>query len=341
MISVLVSLLLALRSSFRSRTALQIEVLALRHQLRVLERSRPRRLRLTRADRLLWVWISRAWTDWRAALVLVRPDTVIAWHRQGFRLFWTWKSRRRCGRPVATADVRALIRTMSATNPLWGAPRIHGELLKLGIEIAQSSVAKYMVRRRQPPSQTWRTFLDNHVGQIMAADFFVVPTATYRLLFVLVILAHERRRVVHVAVTAHPTTEWTGQQLRDAFPWDHAPRYLIRDRDHAFDGVAAMAKAMGIHDVRTAPHSPWQNAYAERFIGSVRRECLDHVIVLTAAGLRRILDEYISYYTGSRTHLSLDKDSPISRPIAPSTAGRVVAIPQVGGLHHRYERCAA
>ena len=188
-------------------------------------------------------------------------------------------------RPTDRAsDVRTLIRTMSQANPRWGAPRIHGELLKLGIDVCQATVAKYMVRRHHPPSQTWRTFLANHIGQVMAADFFVVPTATCRLLFVLVILAHERRRVVHVAVTAHPTAAWTAQQLREAFPWDQAPRYLLRDRDHAFDGWAETAKAMGIDEVLTAPRSPWQNAYVERFIGSARRECLDHVIVFSASG---------------------------------------------------------
>jgi hypothetical protein len=207
----------------------------------------------------------------RTALVIVKPETVIAWHRRGLRFFWTWKSRRRRGRPTVPADVRALIRTMAQTNPLWGAPRIHGELLKLGMNVSQATVAKYMGRRRQPPSQTWRTFLTNHLGQVMAADFFVVPTATCRLLFVLVILAHERRRVVHVAVTDHPSAAWTIQQLREAFPWDSAPRYLIRDRDHAFDGWAHAAKAMGLEEVLTASRSPWQNAYAERFIGSARR----------------------------------------------------------------------
>ena len=325
----------------RSRAALQFEVLALRHQLQVLERSRPRRLRLSQADRRLWVWFSRVWTEWRAALVIVKPETVLAWHRRGCRLFWTWKSRRRLGRPTVPPDIRALIRRMSEANPLWGAPRIHGELLKLGIDISQASVAKYMVRRRRPPSQTWRTFLANHLGQLMAADFFVVPTATCHLLFVLVILGHERRRIVHVAVTEHPTAAWTAQQLRDAFPWDEAPRFLIRDRDHAFDGWGATAKAMGIHEVLTAPRSPWQNAYAERFIGSVRRECLDHVIVLSAAGLRRVLQGYVEYYTTSRTHLALNKDTPFPRPVAPPAAGRVVAIPQVGGLHQRYEGRAA
>ena len=225
-------------------------------------------------------------------------------------------------------------------SPL-GAPRIHGELQQLGISVSQATVAKYMPRRDKPPSQPWRTFLANHVGPIMAADFFVVPTVTYRLLFVLVILAHDRRRVVHVAVTAHPTAEWTAQQLREAFPWDEAPRFLLHDRDHTFDGLPAAARAMGIRDLRTAPHSPWQNAYIERFIGSVRRECLDHVIVCSASGLRRVLRAYVEYYLHSRTHLSLDKDAPVSRPVAPPADGGIVAIPQVGGLHHRYERRAA
>ena len=216
---------------------------------------------------------------WRTALVLVRPETVVTWHRRGFRLFWTWRSRRRLGRPTVAPDVRTLIRTMARENPLWGAPRIDGELLKLGVAISQATVAKYIGRGPSPPSQSWRTFLTNHAQQIAAADFFMVPTATYRLLFVLVILAHERRRVVHVAATPHPTAAWTAQQFREAFPWNQAPRYLIHDRDLAFQAVTATAQAMGIEDVRTAPRSPWQNAYVERFIGSVRRECLDHVIV--------------------------------------------------------------
>ena len=228
MMPIVVSVLLSLRSLVRSRAALHLEILALRHQLQVLERSRRPRLRLTAADRLLWVCFSRIWSAWRPALVLVQPATIVAWHRRGFRLFWTSKSRHRTGRPNVPADVRMLIRTMSQANLLWGAPRIHGELRKLGIVLSQSTVAKYMMRRRRPPSQTWRTFLANHVGQVMAADFFVVPTATYRLLFVLVILAHERRRVVHVAVTDHPTSAWTAQQLRNAFPHEECPAYLLQ-----------------------------------------------------------------------------------------------------------------
>ena len=339
--SVFLALLLTLRSCARARAVLQLEVLALRHQLQVLQRTRPRRMRLEKADRWLWMSLSRVWTEWRSALVIVKPETVIAWHRRGFQMFWTWKSRRRTGRPTVPADVRLLIQTMSQTNPRWGAPRIHGELLKLGIDVSQATVAKYMIPRRRPPSQTWRTFLTNHVGQLMAADFFVVPTATGRLLFVLVILAHARRRVVHVAVTEHPTAAWTGQQLREAFPWDQAPRYLVRDRDQAFAGWANTAQAMGIEEVLTAPRSPWQNAYVERFIGSVRRECLDHVIVLSAIGLQTLMHVYCAYYEQSRTHLSLTKDAPIPRPIAMPGDGLVVAIPQVGGLHHRYERQAA
>ena len=249
-----------------------------------------------------------------------------------------WKSRRRTGRPSAAQEVRALIRRIAQENPLWGAPRIHGELLKLGVQVSQATVAKYLGRR--VPSQAWRTFLTNHMKQLAAADFFVVPTATYRLLFGLVLLAHDRRRIVHVAVTDHPTAAWTAQQFREAFPWDGAPRYVMHDRDLAFQAVAAAAKAIGIDVVRTAPRSPWQNGYIERFIGSVRRECLDHVIVLNTSGLRTILQSYVAYYTNSRTHLSLGKDSPQSRPVSPPV-GRVIATPQVGGLHYRYDRRAA
>jgi transposase InsO family protein len=230
---------------------------------------------------------------------------------------------------------------MAEENPLWGAPRVHGELLKLGIDVSQATVAKYMARHRRPPSQTWRTFLANHVDQIVAADFLVVPTVTYRLLFVLIILAHRRRRVVHVAVTAHPTALWTAQQLREAFPEDAAPRYLIHDRDHAFAAFAITASGMGIRELCTAPRSPWQNGYVERFIGSIRRECLDHMIVVNETGLSRILTRYLAYYHHSRTHLSLAKDSPAPRPISPTTLGPVVASPEVGGLHHRYDRRAA
>jgi putative transposase len=215
------------------------------------------------------------------------------------------------GRPTVPTDIRTLIQTIAQANPRWGAPRIHGELLKLGIDVSETTVAKYMGRRRQPPSQTWRTFLWNHVGQIIAADFFVVPTVTCRLVFVLVLLAHDRRRIRHVAVTAHPTAAWTAQQLREAFPWDQAPRYLIHDRDHAFDGLKATAKTMGIEEVVTAPHAPWQNPFVERFVGSARRECFDHVIAFNEAGVRKLMRHYGSYYEKTRTHcvVSYDLDS--------------------------------
>ena len=336
--SAFLSVLQTLRTSAHSRAALQLEILALRHQLQVLQRTRPRRLRLATTDRCVWVMLSRLWTGWRTALVIVKPETVIAWHRRGFRLWWNWKSQCRIGRPTVPANIRTLIRTMAQANPRWGAPQIHGELLKLGINVCQATVAKYMGRRRQPPSQTWRTFLRNRLGQIVAADFFVVPTVTYRLLFVLVLLAHDRRPIRHLAVTPHPTAAWTAQQLRDAFPWDEAPRYLLHDRDHAFDCLGAM----GIEEVLTAPRAPWQNAFVERFIGSARRECLDHAIVFNEAGLQRLMTLSCSYYERSRTHLSLDKDTPIPRPVtSPGDGAAVVAIPEVGGLHHRYERRAA
>ena len=226
-------------------------------------------------------------------------------------------------------------------NPLWGAPRIHGELQKLGISVSQSTVAKFMRRPRRTPSQAWRTFLTNHANQIMAADLFVVPTVTFRLLFALVILAHDRRQIVHVAVTEHPTAAWTAQQLRNAFSETEAPRYLLHDCDSVFADVATTIAGMNTQAVRTAPRSPWQNAYVERVIGSIRRECLDHVIVMNSAGLRRLLRDYVSYYMGSRTHLALDKDTPGPRPVTRPPVGRIVAIPEVGGLHHRYDRIAA
>jgi hypothetical protein len=341
MTSVLRSLLLTLRTLARSRAALHLEILALRHQLDVLQRIRPPRVRLAKTDRWLWVVLARLWTGWRTALVIVQPETVIAWHRRGFRLWWTWKSGRRVGRPSVTTDIRTLIRTMAQANPGWGAPRIHGELLTLGIDVSETTVAKYMGRRRQPPSQTWGTFLRNHVGQIIAADFFVVPTVTCRLVFVLVLLAHDRRRIRHVAVTTHPTAAWTTQQLREALPWDEAPRYLIHDRDHAFDGLKATAKAMGIEEVVTAPHAPWQNPFVERFVGSARRECFDHVIAFNEAGVRKLMRHYCSYDEKTRTHLALDKDAPVPRPVMRPGDGDIVAIPEVGVLHHRYERRAA
>jgi len=343
MLIFLATFLPTLSSILRSRAALQLENLALRHQIGVLQRSARRRPKLTSRDRLLWMCLSRLWSDWRSALAIVQPETVLAWHRAGFRLFWTWKVRRgQPGRPVISREVRDLIRKMCRENPGWGAPRIHGELLKLGIDIGESSVSKYMVRGRKPPSQTWRTFLENHAQQLVSIDFFTVPTLRFQVLYVFLVLAHDRRRILHFNVTAHPTAEWTGQQLREAFPFAQLPRYLLRDRDAIFgDAFRGQVRDMGIQEVLCTPRSPWQRAYVERVIGSIRRECLDHVIVFDESSLRRILRSYLDYYHRSRTHLSLGKDSPEPRPIQPPKMGSVVAVPQVGGLHHRYERRAA
>jgi putative transposase len=343
MFTLFVSLLFTMPACFRTRTALQAEILGLRHQLLVLQRtSRGHKLHLSSADRALWVWLSRIWTDWRSALIIVKPETVIGWHRKGFRLYWRWKSRHSEGRPSVSSEARDLIRRISLANPRWGAPRIHGELLKLGIQVSQATVAKYMVRHRKPPSQTWRTFLKNHMQTLVSADFFVVPTITFRLLFVFVILSHDRRRPVHFAVTANPTAQWAARQLLEAFPWDSAPRYLLRDRD-GIDGEKFQESAtwLGIREVLTAPKSPWQNPYVERLIGSIRRECLDHVIVLNETALRRVLKSYFEYYERTRTHLSLEKDAPIPRTVQPPEFGTVIELPEVGGLHHRYERRAA
>ena len=327
----LTTLFATLSSVFRSRSALELENLALRHQIGELQRSARKRLTLTSVDRILWVWLSRAWSGWRSALAIVQPETVLAWHRAGLRLFWTWKVRRgQPGRPVIPREVRDLIRRMCRENPGWGAPRIHGELLKLGIDIGETSVSKYMVRCRKPPSQTWRTFLENHLTQLVSIDFFTVPTLRFQVLYVFLVLAHDRRRILHFNVPPHPTAEWTGQQLREAFPFAQLPRYLLRDRDAIFgQDFREQVRDIGICEVLSAPHSPWQRAHVERVNGSIRRECLDHVLVFHETSLRRILRSYLDYYHRSRTHLSLGKDSPEPRSIQPEPLGRVVALPQV------------
>ena len=283
------------------------------------------------------------WSGWRSALAIAKPESVIAWHRKGFRMYWTWKSRHgeRC-RPALAKESRELIRQSSLANPLCGAPRIHGELLKLGTDVSQATAARYMVHTRRPRSQTWRAFLNNHVTQLVSTDFFLVPTVTFRVLFVFVVLANYRRRVIHFNVTAHPSSEWTARQTADAFPWDSAPRYLLHDRDSIYgDCFREAIREMGTHEVLAAPRSPWQSPYVERLIGSIRRECLDHVIALNGASLRRTLRSCLHYYQGSRTHLSLAKDAPEERAVQPPELGPVIEPAQVGGLHHRYERRAA
>jgi transposase InsO family protein len=309
----------------------------LRHQLNVLRRRVPSKPRLAAADRLLFVWLYRLFPLVSNVATNVQPETIIRWHRTGFRLYWRWKSRSRGGRPRTPMEIRRLIREMSLANHLWGAPRIHGELLKLGIEVAQSTVAKYMVKGGRGRSQTWKTFLHNHAAGIAAMDFLVVPTVGFKLLFVLVILRHQRRKLISLTVTINPTAEWIARQITDAFPWNEAPNYLIRDRDGSY-GHAVMGRlaAMGIRDHPTAAQSPWQNGHAERLIGSIRRECLNHVVVFGEAHLRRILVAYVGYYNEDRTHLSLGKDSPAHRPI--HQYGQIAAWPILGGLHHQYCR---
>jgi putative transposase len=331
----------ALQSAVRTHRELALENLALRQQLAVWKARQPRP-RLSAMDRMFWVLLSRLWTSWRHSLLVVRPQTVVGWHRQGFRRYWAWKSWRRSGRPAISADLRDLIRRMSSVNPLWGAPRIHGELLKLGITVSQATVSKYMLRPRRPPSQAWRTFLTNHARDLIALDFFTVPTATFRVLFVLVMLTHSRRRLVHFNMTEHPTAEWTARQLLEACVHEEAPGYLIRDRDQVYgERFCRQAKTLGVREVVIAPRSPWQNGYAERVIGSIRRECLDHVVVISERHLLRILSKYLAYYNGTRTHLSLGKDAPEPRSVQPPRQGTIVEVPRVGGLHHEYLRRAA
>lgn len=332
----------AVQSFFKTRQKLFLENLALRQQLAVLNRS-AKRPQLTPADRMFWVVLSRRWRHWSETLLIVQPETVIRWHGQGVRQYWAWKSRRqKLGRPSIDPAVRDLPQNMSQTNPLWGAPRIHGELLKLDIHVSQATVSKYMIRNRRPPSQSWRTFLNNHLPDLVPIDFFTVPTAAFRILYVFIVLAHDRRSVLHFNVTEHPTAQWTAQQVIEAFPFETAPRYLLRDRDGIYgrDFQRRVAR-MGIEQVCTAPRSPWQNPYVERLIGSVRRECIDHLIIWDEAHLHRIVRTYLAYYHGCRTHLSLNKDAPAGRVQESAEVGEIRAIPVVGDLHHRYTRQAA
>jgi transposase InsO family protein len=234
-------------------------------------------------------------------------------------------------------EIQQLIRDMSIANPLWGAPRVHGELLKLGIDVGQTTVAKYMAKRRRPPSQHWRTFLNNHADGIASMDLFVGPTISFRLLYGLLILQHSRRQIVWLGVTTHPTAEWIARQLTEAYAWSAAPRCIIRDRDAVYGDIfMRRLQAMGIRDRPTAARSPWQNGCAERLIGSIRRDCLDYVVVFGERHLRHLLQSYRRYYNEARTHLSLDKDAPVSRAV--EAVGSIIAKPHLGGLHHQYIR---
>jgi putative transposase len=320
---------------------LAAENLALRQQLIVLKRKN-KRPSLEERDRLFWVFLSRIWPDWRNALLIVKPDTVVRWQKKAFKAYWRRKSGKgKRGRLPLDPEIRAIVLKMANANPLWGAPKIHGELLKLGLVVSERTVSGLLRRhKRKPPSQTWRAFIKNHIPDMVGVDFLVVPTIRFRLLFVFVILSHARRQVVHFNVTANPTAEWTAQQIVEAFPCNTAPRYLLRDRDSIYgDRFRRRVKSIGIQEVVTAYQSPWQNPYVERLHGSIRRECVDHVIVFNERHLRRILRSYFAYYHEDRTHLGLGKETPVGRPVSSrvSPKSTLVELPRVGGLHRRYE----
>src|SRR5215469_9946932 len=325
----------AIAGLFRSRAALQAEILVLRHQLNLLRRKSPKRVALGKIDRLVFCGLYRLSPTALDALKILQPETVIRWHRAGFRAYWRWRSQRRSGRPRIPADIRHLILEMSVANPLWGAPRIHGELLKLGVNVGQTTVAKYMARRRRPPSQGWKTFLRNHADGIESMDLFVVPTISFRLLYALLVLQHGRRELLWTGVTEHPTAEWIARQLTEAYGWRRSPDYIVRDRDGVYGhAVLSRLRAMGIRDRPIAARSPWQNGCAERLIGSIRRDCLDHVVVFGERHLRHVLTAYQKYYNEARTHLSLEKDAPMPRAV--QAVGQTLTLPILGGLHHQY-----
>ena len=339
MIALLIFLLRLLVLPSKPKRGLEAENAALRRQLAILQRKVRSRVRLTNSDRLFFVLLYRWFPSILKTMTIIQPETLVRWHRAGFRRYWRWKSGNLGGRPPISGELRALIRRMSLENALWGAPHIHGELLKLGFVVAQSTVAKYMAKKGDdPPSgQSWSTFLRNHMPHIAAIDLFVVPTIGFRLLYALVIVRLARRELVWINVTAHPTAEWIAQQITEAFPWDEAPRYLIRDRDAVYGSVVTRRlRAMGIRDKPISAGSPWQNGFAERLIGTVRRECVDHLIVLGEAHLRQVLIKFATYYNECRIHRALNKDAPFHR--ATERLGAITSRPVLGGLHHRYCR---
>jgi transposase InsO family protein len=337
----LLLLLGAVRALLRGRRDLVLENLLLRRQLAVLLRTRPHP-RLRRRDKAFWVLVRCVWSDWRRYLVLVQPEAVIRWHRQGWRLFWWWRSRRPAGRSRLRTDFRALIARMSRENPLWGTERIRGELLKLKMVVSACSIRRYRWRRPvRPSSQTWRTFLANHASTIWAADLFTVSTLTFRTLYVLFFITHERRELVHFRVTAHPTAAWVWQQLINATPWGQQPKYLLRDRDRVYGaGFVRRDKALGVETLLTPFRAPRANAIAERVVRTVRSECLDHLIILNDTHLHTVLTEFVDYYNVERPHRSLGLTPPRPTSRSPSLVGPVRARPVLGGLHHTYDRAA-
>ena len=334
------SLLLFCLRFFKSRIQLQLEIVYLRKQLEILTRT-SQRPRLKPSDRVFFSVLTNIFTSWQSALLIIKPETVIRWHQQGFRLYWRWKSRSAPGRPKIPQELISLIRRMANENPLWGAPRIHGELLKLGFDISESTVLRYLPKKlKRTTGQPWKTFLKNHSAEIISIDFLVVPTITFRLLYVLVFLSHDRRKIIHANVTDHPTSEWATHQLTNAFYGEETPKFLIRDRDKIFGKTFTHSiSALGIRPILTAYRSPWQNGYVERVIGSIRRECLDHVIIVNEGHLRKVLKRYVHYYNNQRTHLGLNKDSPEPRRV--QADGKIDRVAVANGLHHFYFRRAA
>jgi len=329
-------------SAFLSRESLILENLALRQQLLALHVKRPRR-RLTAVHKLFWVMLRRVWSGWKKPLILVTPRTVVGWHRAGFRLYWRWLSRARRvgGRKRVSQEIRTLIFRMAAENPTWGAPRIHGELLKLGFVLSEPTVSRWLRQapRTPDPAQRWLTFLRNHRDAIAAMDFFTVPTLTFGVLYCFFVIGHERRKILRCNVTRNPSALWIVQQMREAWPYTAAHRFLLFDRDSKFgNDVVSFVRDTGMRPVRTAFRSPWQNGTAERWVGSCRRDLLDHVIVLNERHLKRLMAEYVRYYHDDRTHLGLAKDTPAGRPVAlrSEVGSKIRSFPRLGGLHHRY-----
>jgi putative transposase len=331
---------------FRSRLDISLEVLALRQQVAVLKRKRRRPV-LSRLDRVFWIMLRSVWPRWSDVLAIVKPATVIGWHRRGFRMYWRWRSRRRSGRPRIHDEISDLICQMRLENSGWGAPKIHGELLKLGFTVSERTVARYLRRLRPQigkPDQHWKAFLANHREAIVAFDFFAVPTLTFKLLYCFLVIEHGRRKILHCNVTAHPTSEWVVQQLRETFPEADPYRYVLFDHDSKFNvDVINLLKSTGLQPKRTSIQAPWQNGTAERWIGSCRREMLDHIIPLNERHLRRLLREYASYHNDDRVHDALNKDAPTGRPVdqRPSPAASIISQPRLGGLHHLYRWCLA
>jgi putative transposase len=339
-------LFVLLIQSVCSRRNFLWENLALRQQLAVLKQKHPQP-RLAASDKLFWGIMRRLWPGWKQALIVAQPETVVRWHRADFKLYWTWLSRHRsrAGRKCVSKQLRELIFRMVAENPTWGAPRIHGELKMLGYDVSERTVLRWMRKapRSPEPAKRWAAFLSNHREAIAAMDFFTVPTLTFGVLYCFFVIAHDRRRIFHCNVTKHPTSAWVVQQLREAFPYDSAPGYLIFDRGTQFNEDAIdTIKDFGIQPKRTSFRSPWQNEVAERWVGNCRRDLLDHVIVLNERHLKRLMNEYVRYYHDDRTHFALEKETPTGRAAEenPGASSKVISMPRLGGLHHRYDLAA-